>query len=145
MVAFSLNHQSSGQNTVPVCTVDRVTSSLCGKNFPLSINTLKCIFLFMLCLGSRCYKHLISHSRCVPEKFTWKPLFGTRVLLECTKRACPLKDPWRHLEKPEKSPTSSAPTNFQGLDLSETSSASFPTFLIDYINRLFPPDIGGLY
>lgn len=52
-----------------------VTFSLCGKNFQSLINITECIFLFILCLETQCYKHLILYSRCVPEKFISKPIF----------------------------------------------------------------------
>lgn len=98
----------------------------------------------MLCLGSRCYyKHLIFHSRCVTEKFTRKPVSGTWILSEHTGRAYQSNDSWQHSEKSEESPTSLAPADFQRLDLSKTSSASFLTFSMDSIHCLFLPDITG--
>ncbi|CAK6441371.1 unnamed protein product [Pipistrellus nathusii] len=81
VAASSLNRQSSGQNLT--CSgVGLVTSSLCGKTFQPLINIFKCIS-FMLCAESQGYKHLISHSRCVLEKFIAKPIFGPSVLSEC--------------------------------------------------------------
>lgn len=134
----------------PNHTVCLLTFFLCGKNFPSLINIFKCTFLFTLCLESRCYEHLILHSRCVSETFILKPFLGPWILLECT-GSLPVKGLSAAVWEVWGITTSLVPTNFQKLDSSKTSRALFLTngnkcsFLTNGNKCSFLPDIISLF